>query len=165
MLYSAGAQCNATKKNSNYNGKIEYTTTLGVKLLDGVCITLKHFVNERAALEGIGFFWNNGARIAALYELHFYIAGAPGLKWYVGPGVHVGFYNTSYWNKNGDRSFAGVACLLGLDYKIKNAPLNLSLDWQPSFEFGEDWGYTVLLFDLPFYLTKQHINCSKQGQY
>lgn len=141
-MFSAVAQRNATKRSSNYNGTSEYTTALGVKFLDGAGITLKHFVNEKAALEGIGFFWNKGARITALYELHFDIAGAPGLKWYVGPGVHVGFYNNRYGNKNGDRSFAGVDGVLGLDYKIKNAPLNLSLDWQPSFEFGEDRGYT-----------------------
>jgi hypothetical protein len=29
----------------------------------------------------------------------------------------------------------GVDGILGLDYKLKNAPLNFSLDWQPSFNF------------------------------
>lgn len=115
-----------------------YTTALGVKFFDGAGITLKHFVSEKAALEGIGFFWNQGARITGLYELHYDINGAPGLKWYVGPGAHLGFYNT----KNGGGSWAGIDGVLGLDYKINNAPLNLSLDWQPSFEFGTGRGFT-----------------------
>ncbi len=115
-----------------------YTTALGVKFLDGAGITLKHFVKENAALEGIGFFWNRGTRITGLYELHYDINGAPGLKWYVGPGAHVGFYNT----KNGGGSWAGIDGVLGLDYKINNAPLNLSLDWQPYFEFGTGRGFT-----------------------
>ena len=115
-----------------------YTTALGVKFLDGAGITLKHFISERDALEGIGFFWNQGARITGLYELHYDINGAPGLKWYVGPGVHIGFYNT----KNGGGSWAGIDGVLGLDYKINNAPLNLSIDWQPSFEFGTGRGFT-----------------------
>lgn len=115
-----------------------YTTALGVKFLDGAGITLKHFISERDALEGIGFFWNQGTRITGLYELHYDINGAPGLKWYVGPGVHIGFYNT----KNGGGSWAGIDGVLGLDYKINNAPLNLSIDWQPSFEFGTGRGFT-----------------------
>ncbi len=115
-----------------------YTTALGVKLLDGAGISLKHFVNEKAALEGIGFFWSQGTRITGLYELHFDINGAPGLKWYIGPGAHIGLYNT----KNGGGTWAGVDGVLGLDYKINNAPLNLSADWQPSFEFGTGRGFT-----------------------
>lgn len=115
-----------------------YTTALGVKFLDGAGITLKHFISERDALEGIGFFWNQGTRITGLYELHYDINGAPGLKWYVGPGVHIGFYNT----KNGGGSWAGIDGVLGLDYKINKAPLNLSIDWQPSFEFGTGRGFT-----------------------
>ena len=115
-----------------------YQTALGIKFLDGAGITLKHFINDRDALEGIGFFWTQGTRITGLYELHYDIAGAPGLKWYVGPGAHVGFYNTKY----GNGSFVGVDGVLGLDYKINRAPLNLSLDWQPSFEFGTGRGFT-----------------------
>lgn len=116
----------------------DYTTALGVKFLDGAGITLKHFIKDNTALEGIGFFWNRGTRITGLYELHYDINGAPGLKWYIGPGAHLGFYNTKY----GNGSFAGIDGVLGLDYKINNAPLNLSLDWQPSFEFGTGRGFT-----------------------
>jgi hypothetical protein len=133
------AQRKATKRTSNSSSSgSDYKTGLGVKFLDGAGITLKHFVNEKAALEGIGFFWSRGGRVTCLYELHFDIDGAPGLKWYIGPGVHVGFYGNRY----GGGSFAGVDGVLGLDYKIKNAPLNLSIDWQPSFEFGLNRGFT-----------------------
>ena len=116
----------------------EYTTSLGIKFLDGAGITLKHFINEKDALEGIGFFWNQGTRITGLYEIHYDINGAPGLKWYVGPGAHIGFYNSKF----GGSTWIGVDGVLGLDYKIRNAPLNLSLDWQPSFEFGASRGFT-----------------------
>jgi hypothetical protein len=115
-----------------------YNTALGIKFLDGAGITLKHFINDRDALEGIGFFWNRGTRITGLYELHFDIDGAPGLKWYIGPGAHIGLYNTKY----GNGSFAGIDGVLGLDYKVNKAPLNLSIDWQPSFEFGTGRGFT-----------------------
>jgi hypothetical protein len=143
IALNVNAQRTATKRSSSSStNSSNYTTALGVKFLDGAGITLKHFVNDKAAIEGVGYFWNRGARITGLYELHFDIAGAQGLKWYIGPGAHIGFYNNKYGDKFGNRSFGGVDGVLGLDYKVKSAPLNFSLDWQPSFEFGEDRGFT-----------------------
>lgn len=115
-----------------------YKTALGVKVLDGAGITLKSFINSNTALEGIGFFWRQGFRITGLYEIHGNINGAPGLKWYVGPGAHIGFYNNDFYNGS---TSAGIDGVLGLDYKIKEAPINFSLDWQPSFEFANNRGF------------------------
>lgn len=114
-----------------------YKTALGVKVWDGGGISFKQFVNGRNAVELVGYFWNRGARITGLYEIHGPISGARGLQWYIGPGAHVGFYNTKF----GDGAFIGVDGVLGLDYKFSNAPINLSLDWQPSFEFGDNRGF------------------------
>lgn len=114
-----------------------YKTALGVKFYPGA-ITLKHFVKSDAALEGIGYFWQRGARVTGLYEFHGNISGARGLKWYAGPGAHVGFYNDKYYNGGTSVGLDGV---LGLDYKISGAPINFSLDWQPSFEFGDYYGF------------------------
>ena len=124
----------AQKRSSSSSGQ-SYTTALGVKFYPGA-ISLKHFVNDKNALEGLGYFWDKGFRITGLYEIHGNINGAPGLKWYIGPGAHVGFYNTKY----GGGSSIGVDGVLGLDYKFRDAPINLSLDWQPSFEFGNKYG-------------------------
>jgi hypothetical protein len=115
----------------------DYTTALGVKVWDGGGITLKHFFNEKNAGELIGYFWNRGVRFTGLYEIHGDINGVEGLKWYVGPGAHIGFYNTKY----GGGGFIGIDGVLGLDYKFNAAPINISLDWQPSFEFGDNRGF------------------------
>lgn len=120
----------AQKRSSSYSGQ-SYTTALGVKFYPGA-ISLKHFTNDKVALEGLGYFWDRGFRVTGLYEIHNNINGAPGLKWYVGPGAHVGFYNTKW----GGGSSIGIDGVLGLDYKINEIPINLSIDWQPSFEFG-----------------------------
>lgn len=114
-----------------------YQTALGVKIWNGGGITFKHFFTGTHAGELIGYFWNQGTRFTGLYEIHGPVSGAAGLKWYIGPGAHVGFYNT----KHGDGSFVGLDGVLGLDYKFRGAPINMSLDWQPSFEFGTDRGY------------------------
>ncbi|MGV3765182.1 MAG: hypothetical protein ACO1NW_03600 [Chitinophagaceae bacterium] len=126
----------ATQKVNAQAMGTDYKTALGVKVWDGGGISLKHFVSENA-VEFIGYFWNRGARITGLYEIHGDISGAPGLKWYIGPGAHIGFYN----NKYGGGSYAGLDGVLGLDYKFNRAPINMSLDWQPSFEFGDGRGF------------------------
>ena len=95
--------------------------------------------NEKHALEGIAYFWNRGTRITGLYEIHGNIENAGGLKWYIGPGAHVGFYNNKYY---GGGTNIGLDGVIGLDYKIKSAPINLSIDWQPSFEFGDGAGFS-----------------------
>ncbi|MBL7744117.1 MAG: hypothetical protein JNN00_11630 [Chitinophagaceae bacterium] len=115
----------------------DYTTALGVKVWDGGGISLKHFFTEKNAGELIGYFWSQGVRFTGLYEIHGNINNAPGLRWYIGPGAHVGFYNS----KNGDGAFVGIDGVIGLDYKFNGAPINLSLDWQPSIEFGDGRGF------------------------
>ncbi|MEP6713897.1 MAG: hypothetical protein ABJA37_15830 [Ferruginibacter sp.] len=115
-------------------GSQDYETAIGVKFYPGA-ITVKHFVSDKNALEGIGYFFNYGTRITGLYEIHSELNNAGGLKWYIGPGAHIGFYS----NKYGGATSIGVDGVLGLDYKFKDAPINLSLDWQPSFEFGNKY--------------------------
>ncbi len=122
---------------SKSTNSYSYKTALGVKVWDGGGISIKHFVAGNNALEGIIYFWDQGWRITGLYEIHGPIPGADGLQWYVGPGIHVGFYN----HHAGNDPFIGIDGVLGLDYKFKGAPINLSLDWQPSFEFGDNRGF------------------------
>jgi len=151
MVFAALATINATAQRRPLNLSSGYTTALGLKVWgDGAGVSIKHFIAPHHALEGIGYVWNGGTRITGLYEFHFDIDGVPGLKWYVGPGAHVGLYNSYYYdrrypnNRLGYRSsgsFAGVDGVIGLDYKFTGAPINVSLDWQPSFEFGNDRGF------------------------
>lgn len=115
-------------------GSHDYKTALGVKFYPGA-VSLKHFIGEKAALEGLGYFWNRGFRVTGLYEFHNDINGVEGLKWYVGPGAHVGFYSSKY----GGGTSIGIDGVIGLDYKIREAPINLSVDWQPSVEFNGDY--------------------------
>ena len=77
-------------------------------------------------------------RLTALYEFHNDINGAEGLRWYYGGGPHLGFYNSKHYNGS---TLLGVDGVLGLDYKLSGTPLNFSLDWQPSFEFGDGSGF------------------------
>ncbi|MBA4198816.1 MAG: hypothetical protein C0459_14805 [Chitinophaga sp.] len=116
-----------------------YKTAIGVKVFDGGGVSLKTFVKNNTALEGLLYFWNKGTRVTGLYEIHGDIAGAEGLKWYVGPGAHLAFYNSNY----GGGAVIGVDGVLGLDYKIKGIPLNISFDWNPNVDFGSTNGFNA----------------------
>lgn len=134
----------------NINTGSTYKTAVGVKIYPGA-ITAKHFISNNAAIEGIGYFYN-GFRLTGLYELHGNINGLEGLKWYIGPGAHLGFDNAN--NNNSNNGIAvGVDGIIGLDYKITGAPINISFDWQPSFNFISDAyfkGYGGLAFRFAF---------------
>jgi hypothetical protein len=117
----------------------DYQTAVGVKFWPGA-ISVKHFIQDNAALEGLASFWDHGFRFTGLYELHGPISGAPGLKWYVGPGAHIGWYNDGwyhgdYYYRDGGFSL-GIDGILGLDYKINGAPIALSLDINPYLELA-----------------------------
>lgn len=126
----------------------DYKTALGVKLYPGA-VTVKHFTGKGKAIEGLGYISSDGFRITGLYELHFPLGSVEGLQWYVGGGAHLGIWSDSWKNKYPTRDGGvalGVDGVLGLDYKIQGAPLNLSFDWQPSFNvigynyFEGGWG-------------------------
>lgn len=147
ILFISVSQLSAQSSSANSS---EYTTAIGVKFYP-TAITLKHFLSgNKNALEALGYFYNYGSRITGLYEIHGDINGARGLRWYIGPGAHIGLYNSKY----GSGSTVGVDGVLGLDYKINSAPINLSADWQPSFEFGNkfnngfsgDWGGVAIRY-------------------
>ena len=124
-----------------------YETAIGVKFYPGA-LSIKHFTEENRAIEGLINFWDHGFRLTGLYEIHGDIDGAPGLKWYVGPGAHIGHYNDGVYHgyDYGNGAFSlGVDGVLGLDYKINGAPIVLSIDVQPYFElinhaYFDVWG-------------------------
>jgi hypothetical protein len=115
-----------------------YRTALGIKFWPGA-ISIKHFIGDNTALEGLASFWDNGFRFTGLYEIHGDVNNVPGLKWYIGPGAHIGAYNGvvfhDHYYGSGTLSL-GIDGVIGLDYKINGAPIDLSLDIQPYLEIA-----------------------------
>lgn len=129
------------------NNGIDYTTAIGVKIYPGA-ISVKHFISQNA-IEALGYVSSNGFRLTGLYELHNSLGSVEGLKWYIGGGGHMGIWSNT-WKTKYPQRVPGVALgldgIIGVDYKIKGAPLNVSFDWQPSFNvigysyFEGGWG-------------------------
>ena len=115
-----------------------YKTAIGIKFYP-TGVTLKTFVKSNAAFEAIGYFWEKGTRITGLYEYHQNLSDNGSLKWYIGPGAHVGFYKQTFFE---GATTVGIDGVLGLDYKFPGIPINVSVDWQPSYEFGNYEGFS-----------------------
>lgn len=105
----------------------DYKTAAGIRLGPNSAavtagFTVKHFLNEKSAVEGIVGI-NNGLGICGLYEVHFPIDAVNNLNWFAGAGGYVAFRSST--------TFVGAAGIIGLDYKFEEIPLNLTLDWKP----------------------------------
>ena len=135
LVVSVMAVSNVNAQQSKSFHSSYYNTAIGIKFYPGA-LSVKHFLGESAALEGLAYF-HRGLRITGLYEIHYKIGNVEGLNWYIGPGAHIGFFDNQY----GGGVSVGVDGVLGLDYKFIQAPINLSLDWQPSFEFAGEGDY------------------------
>lgn len=109
-------------------------------------ITFKHFMNDRNALDFILNFrakknHYSSFRLVGLYEIHAPIANAAGLRWYYGVGGGIGSYTYKDDGRRHDSDvYLSVDGVLGLDYKFNNAPINIALDWKPSFDITPDQG-------------------------
>lgn len=120
-----------------------YKTAVGVRLSSSTAmvnnsISLKHFLNEKSAIEAL-FSFGDPLAIGALYEVHKPFS-AEGLQWFYGGGGYIGFVKTFNPNKNRNETDAnfGAQGVLGMDYKFANIPLNLSLDWKPELNLVSD---------------------------
>jgi hypothetical protein len=120
-----------------------YKTGIGVRLSSSQAmvnnsITLKHFLNERAAIEAL-FSFGDPLAIGALYEIHKPLS-TEGLQWFYGGGGYLGFVKSFNPNKQKNETDVNVGAqgVLGLDYKFVNLPLNISLDWKPELNLVSD---------------------------
>jgi hypothetical protein len=121
----------------------EYKTAVGARLGFPVSASLKHFITDSHALEVYAGFrsWPgyNWVNISGAYQVHnpLNIEGIEGLQWYFGGGASVFFWNYrgSFLNEFNSTTF-GIQGYLGLDYAFPNTPINLSVDWVPTFFLG-----------------------------
>lgn len=122
-----------------YNKSSNYKTAIGMKFYPGA-VSFKQALRDTKCLEVNVYFWK-GIRVTGLYELHFDIRGVKGLRWYVGAGGHLAMYSEDINETYAGKNYIGIDGVLGLDYKVPGAPLNLSLDWQPSIELNSPIGF------------------------
>ncbi len=117
----------------------DYNSAIGLRLGAPISLSYKNFISDQGAIEvfagfrsyAVGYSWFN---IGGVYQHHWAISGVEGLSWYAGGGVSAFFWNykDNFPGSDANTSF-GILGALGLDYKFESAPVNLSLDWLPTF--------------------------------
>ncbi len=119
-----------------------YNSAVGLRLGYPASVTYKTFLNDESALEAYAGLrsWSFGSffNISGAYQVHKPIDEVDGLQWYYGGGASVYFwtYDDIFLDRNYSSTSFGVQGYLGLDYTFEDAPINLTLDWVPSFFFG-----------------------------
>jgi hypothetical protein len=130
----------------------DYKTGLGLRLGTGTGFTIKHFLNEKSALEGLLLTRWHGFDITGLYEKHAEAFDTDRLQWFYGFGAHLGFYNGDYveWGEPGSTyNVLGIDGIIGIEYSFTEAPINLGLDVKPALNligysgFWADFGLSV----------------------
>jgi len=126
---------------------MDYGTGIGLRggLSNG--LTIKHFIGDNTAIEGILSTRWGGFNVTGLYEIHKASAfDVERLNWYYGLGAHVGFWSGKdvKWADDEDsHTVIGVDGILGIEYNLKDIPFNIGLDWKPAFNLSgntEFWG-------------------------
>lgn len=128
----------------------QYSTAIGARLNYGYGLTVKHKMTPSKAIEGILYSRWRGINLTGLYEIHKPAFSVPNWNWYYGVGGHLGFWGDG--NKHGNPWFdnresttvLGADGIVGLEYTVREIPLNLSIDWKPTLNLI---GYQGLWLD------------------
>jgi hypothetical protein len=127
-----------------YGNAQDYNTGIGLRGGFASGLTIKHFVTSKAAFEGILASRWRGIEVTGLYEVHGRAFQTERMKWFIGFGAHVGFWNGDYthkyWGEPGESyTVVGLDGILGLEYSFVEVPFNIGIDWKPAFNF---YGYS-----------------------
>jgi len=120
----------------------DYNTGIGLRAGLSQGLTLKHFINHKAAFEGILSTRWAGFDVTGLYEVHNIAFDVDRLRWYYGGGAHIGFWNGNNvaWGDAGSQYVVlGIDGILGIEYSFTEAPINIGVDWKPAINLV---GYT-----------------------
>lgn len=129
-----------------------YQISIGIRYGIEKGISIKHYVNNNTAFEGIlskdGYY--NASRITILYELENSIGKRSELYWFYGVGAHISFYKSKLnqynthagyydyrglWHDTDNRlnySSGGFDGIIGIEYLMKHIPLSIRVDSKPN---------------------------------
>lgn len=96
-------------------------------------LTVKHFIGEQDAVEGILGIGSGAFVITGFYQRHADALDVDGLKWFYGLGAHVGGVSNTATNNNGGLML-GADAILGLEWVIPEVPISLTADLHPRLE-------------------------------
>lgn len=124
---SASAQSRAIGLRVGYGVEASYQHSLG-----------SNFIEADLGFNG-GFKGRNATMASAVYNFSIY--EIQNFEFYAGPGAQLGLYTLEdkHTGRNSLGLDLGIAAQVGVEYHF-DAPINLSIDWRPSYHFiGLGW--------------------------
>ncbi len=117
-----------------------YKTAVGIRGLGTTGITLKQFIAPQKAVEGIVGVYPNAFSITVLLEQTSPAFDTRGLNWYYGIGGHIAdqsdfLVRDGIYRREVDDFGVGVDGIFGIEYKIDQTPIAVSMDLKPFLEF------------------------------
>lgn len=122
----------------------DYSSSIGLRGGSGYGVTAKHFIKDGVALEGILNSRWSGFNITGLYEWHTEAFNTSGLYWFYGAGAHIGFWdgdNVPWLNDSAAYTIIGLDLIGGIEYKLQELPITISLDWKPAINLVGSTGF------------------------
>lgn len=119
----------------------EYKTALGIRVGWPTAVSVKQFIGETWALEGLVTGRYRGIGAALLLEKHK-PAFANKLNWFFGGGLHGAFYSGQYYRGprpglyKEDAFSYGIDGIVGLEYFIEDIPFTIGIDLKPALEIN-----------------------------
>lgn len=117
-----------------------YQSAVGLRLGSPWAASYKMFISEPGAIEVFaGYRWHGSyswVSANGLYQHHFPIGSVENLSWYIGAGAGVQFWSWKGLALDDSNTSISIMGVGGLDYKFADIPLNLSLDWMPTYFLG-----------------------------
>jgi len=127
----------------------QYDFAVGLRSGGTSGLTLKKNKGN-SALEGIVGFYHHGFSLTGLWEKQQSAFNEPGFNWFYGFGGHLAFYGDNFDEGPGwydhphhidDGDFGiGIDGIVGLEYKIPNAPLAIDISFKPYMELVSEGG-------------------------
>lgn len=116
-----------------------YNTAIGIRGMGTSGLTIKHFKSSTTAFEGIIGFYPNAFSATLLLEKYTPAFDVAGLNWYYGIGGHIATQSDvirgeGLYRRETTGFGVGVDGIFGMEYKIQEVPIAISLDLKPFLE-------------------------------
>lgn len=121
-------------------GMLEYAA--GGRAGTGTGLTGQYFYTDAHVFEAIVYARWQGFSTTLLYEHHMQMFDVSGLKWYLGAGAHASLYPVGTNRPDIEKDIAGhvflpgVDAIVGIEYFFLSAPIMISVDLKPEYNFG-----------------------------
>ena len=134
-----------------------YTRTAGIRCGQTSGFTYRQYMDESNAYEGIVSFKKNGLQLTLLKEFvqPYFLEHSENIYLVWGFGAHAGTNRTSSWEIFTKRFYElssviplfGIDGYAGLEYRIKEVPLNVGVDFKPFFDLAGARFFSMSIWD------------------